>query len=174
MKKVYQRIIDPTKGDCFKCCICSLLELDYDEVPNFVEIEDNREYTEAIKTFFLDHGYKFEWEEFINPKAMALEQPTAFCFEKRPRGGCYCRKPLKKMRQEEGIDGLFLAAVYSPGHTNPDEHPIKHLHAVICDKDFNIVHDPNENYKGIREYPYSYIIGYNGIRSVELIRKIEE
>lgn len=37
MKKVYQRIIDPKKGDCFKCCIASLLELDYDEVPNFVE-----------------------------------------------------------------------------------------------------------------------------------------
>lgn len=40
MKKVYQRIIDPKKGDCFKCCIASLLELDYDEVPNFVEQED--------------------------------------------------------------------------------------------------------------------------------------
>lgn len=34
---VYQRIIDLKHGDCMKCCIATLFDLDYDEVPNFVD-----------------------------------------------------------------------------------------------------------------------------------------
>jgi hypothetical protein len=28
-------------GDCWKCCIASILELDYDEVPHFVQLEQD-------------------------------------------------------------------------------------------------------------------------------------
>lgn len=28
-------------GDCWKCCIASILELDYDDVPHFVQLEDD-------------------------------------------------------------------------------------------------------------------------------------
>lgn len=66
MKKVYQRIIDPNKGDCFKCCIASLLELDYDEVPNFVEQEDW--FGDAID-FCKEHGYDFAYREYFNPQS---------------------------------------------------------------------------------------------------------
>ena len=40
MNKVYQRIIDHGKGDCWKCSICTLLGLEYEAVPNFVEYGD--------------------------------------------------------------------------------------------------------------------------------------
>jgi hypothetical protein len=40
MKKVWQRIDDPKHGDCFKCSVRTLLGLEYDDVPNFVEYGD--------------------------------------------------------------------------------------------------------------------------------------
>lgn len=72
-----------------------------------------------------------------------------------------------------GIDGLFLASVYSPKYSDPNEHPMSHLHAVICDKNFNIVFDPNPNYDGILCYPYSKLIGYNGIRAIDTFNKLK-
>ena len=71
-----------------------------------------------------------------------------------------------------GIDGLFLASVYSPKYTSANEHPIDHLHSVLCDIDFNIVFDPQPVYEKVVNYPYSRLIGYNGIRSIDIIRKI--
>ena len=72
------------------------------------------------------------------------------------------------------IDGLFLAAVYSPGYSNPNEHPMSHLHAVICDINYNIVFDPNPKYKDILCYPYSKLIGYNGIRTIDTFNKLRQ
>jgi len=72
-----------------------------------------------------------------------------------------------------GINGLFLASVYSPKYTNAAEHPIDHLHSVLCDFDFNIVFDPQPEYAKVVNYPYSKLIGYNGIRSIDIIKKIE-
>lgn len=37
MKPVHQAKIDSDVGDCWRCCIASVLELDRDEVPNFAE-----------------------------------------------------------------------------------------------------------------------------------------
>lgn len=168
MKKVYQRIIDPKKGDCFKCCIASLLELDYDEVPNFVEQED---WFGAAIDFCKEHGYDFAYREYFNPNLNYLEYPTYGCFKPWNLDGIY---RLDKLGREEGIDGLFLAGVYSPRYTNAEEHPMRHLHSVIIDKDCNIVFDPQKEYEGILEYPYSRIIGYNGIRDVMVITKLKE
>ena len=42
MKKVYQRIVDPARGDCYKCCIASILGLEYEDVPNFIEFGEER------------------------------------------------------------------------------------------------------------------------------------
>ena len=112
MKKVYQRIIDPKKGDCFKCCIASILELDYDEVPNFVEQED---WFGAAIDFCKEHGYDFAYREYFNPNLNYLENPTCGCFKPWNLDGTY---HLDKLGREEGIDGLFLAGVYSPRYTN--------------------------------------------------------
>jgi hypothetical protein len=39
VKPVFQRIIDQGRGDCWRCCIASILEVEAEAVPNFREIE---------------------------------------------------------------------------------------------------------------------------------------
>lgn len=171
MKRIYQRIISPTKGDCFKCCICSLLELDYEDVPNFIELGDNW-WLEAYK-LFEKFGYELGSCTLMNPNVRYLENPTGFIKKEL----CDIEVPdslfLPSIKKEDGIDGLFLASVYSPKYSNPNEHPIAHLHSVICDINFNVVHDPQPEYKDIANYPYAQIIGFNGIRAIDTIRRIE-
>jgi len=41
MKPVYQKVVDAVKGDCWRCCIASIFELDVDSVPNFVGDSDH-------------------------------------------------------------------------------------------------------------------------------------
>lgn len=168
MKKVYQKIIDPMKGDCFKCCICSLLELEYEDVPNFIESE--RWYLDVLD-FLHKYGYRIHMDKLWNPYVKYLEFPTNECFKKYEVEYPYY---LSKINPDMGIDGYFLASVYSPKFTNTKEPPMSHLHAVICDIDFNIVHDPNPEYQGIIQYPYAELIRYNGIRTIDSIRKIEK
>jgi hypothetical protein len=38
MKPIFQAIVDKGRGDCFRCCLASILELERDEVPNFREL----------------------------------------------------------------------------------------------------------------------------------------
>jgi hypothetical protein len=168
MKKVYQRIIDPMKGDCFKCCICSILELDYDDVPNFVESEH---WFLDAHDFCLKHGYELYTDTLWNPNVCYLENPANFCFKTYEPDDRFL---LTSITPDKGVDGYFMATVYSPKYTNGKEHPMSHLHAVICDIDFNIVHDPNPEYQGIIQYPYAKIIGYNGIRTIDTMIKIEK
>ena len=168
MKKVYQRIKDPRKGDCFKCTICSLLELDYNDVPNFIDFGDL--WFDKACELFKQHGYELGNPFLYNPNVVFLENPTEnvyrnFDFEREQRF------LLTSIKPEDGIDGLFLASVYSPKYTDPNEHPISHLHSVICDINFNIVFDPNPDYQNVLNYPYSRLIGYNGIRGVDTIHK---
>lgn len=167
MNKVYQRIIDPGKGDCWKCSICTLLGLEYEAVPNFVEYGDM--FYEMAVELFKQHGYKLTGSYLYNPNACYLENPTFNVYEdsKPPR-----KATLEAIKPEYGINGLFLASVYSPKYTTPNEHPIAHLHSVLCDINFNIVFDPNKEYENVVNYPYSKIIGYNGIRGIDKILKL--
>lgn len=43
-------------GDCLRACICSILEISDEDVPNFVEDED---YIQKIYDFFRENGYKY-------------------------------------------------------------------------------------------------------------------
>ena len=105
-----------------------------------------------------------------NPKVAFLENPTWNVWENVwPADHC----TFNALTTDMGINGLFLASVYSPKYTNADEHPIDHLNSVLCDFDFNIVFDPQPEYEKVVNYPYSRLIGYNGIRSIDVIRKIE-
>lgn len=167
MKRVYQRVIDPDTGDCMRCSVATLLQLDYEDVPDLCHTAWQR----TLKMFLNEHGYDYDFDMLWNPNIGYLESPTAWCFMKDIE-----RDPadfFPNLKEEYGVNGLFLATVYSPKYTNPNEHPVSHLHAVLCDIDFNIIHDPQPEYKGILHYPYSQIIGYNGIRSIDIIRKIK-
>lgn len=170
MIKVYQRINHPRRGDCFKCVICSLLELDYDSVPNFIELEGEGTWWTAAQAVFAEHGYSLGDKYLYNPRVLFLENPTINLYKKVwPVES----ETLGSLTDDDGIDGLFMASVYSPKYTTPDEHPASHLHCVICDKDFNIVFDPQKEYEKVVNYPYSRLIEYNGIRGVDTIRKIK-
>lgn len=167
MKKVYQRIQDPQHGDCYKCTIASILNLEYEDVPHFIEFGEDW-FTEAQK-FFRQHGYNLTDNYLYNPNACYLENPTFNVYDDQ-------KPPFKatmlSIKPEYGIDGLFMASVYSPKYTTPNEHPMNHLHSVLCDINFNIVFDPNPEYEKVINYPYSKIIGYNGIRGIDIIKKL--
>lgn len=167
MKKVWQRIDDPKRGDCLKCTVCALLDLEYDDVPNFVEHGDD--WWTMLCDTFREHGYKVGDLYLYNPNILYIENPTGCCFEKNYVYEDYTLSALKK---EHGINGLFLASVYSPKYTSPSEHPVAHLHSVLCDINYNIVFDPQRNYENILSYPFANIIGYNGIRGVDAIEKL--
>lgn len=64
MKKIYQRIDDPRHGDCYKCCIAAILDLEYEDVPHFIEMGENW-FLEAQK-FFKEHGYNLSGKELFN------------------------------------------------------------------------------------------------------------
>jgi len=167
MKKVYQRINDPRHGDCYKCAIASILDLDYDEVPHFIEFGDD--WLIEAQKFFREHGYELG-QELFNPRVAFLENPQFNLYE---NAWMETECTFNVLKPEHGINGLFLACVYSPKYTNPSEHPIDHLHSVLCDIDYNIVFDPQPEYEKVKNYPYSRLIDYNGIRSIQIIRKIE-
>ena len=164
MEKVYQRIDDPLHGDCFKCSVCTLFGLGYDEVPNFIEYGDY--WWVMTAKFFADRGYIIGEPYLLNPNVPSLENPTGGCFNEN---FVEYNGTLKNLKTKHGINGLFMATVYSPKYTNPSEHPIDHLHSVLCDINFNVVFDPQKKYEGIVKYPYADIIGYNGIRGIDTI-----
>ena len=168
MRKVYQRIDDPRHGDCYKCAIASLLDLDYDDVPHFIEFGD--EWLAKASEFFKEHGYNYTGRELYNPRVAFLENPQFNLYEDT---WMETECTINVLKPEYGINGLFLAGVYSPKYTNPNEHPIEHLHSVLCDIECNIVFDPSPEYAKVKNYPYSRLIGHNGIRSIDIIEKIE-
>lgn len=120
--KVYQRIDDPRKGDCWKCTICTLLGLDYDEVPNFVEYGDK--WFEMGMEVFKQQGYKLTGRLLYNPKLVFLEDPTWNVWE--------------------------------------NNYPVD-------EKTFGAI---KPEYAKVVNYPYSKLIGYNGIRCIDIITKI--
>lgn len=51
MKPVFQKIIDADTGDCFTACLASVLEIPYEEVPNFVfDLHSNGKIYEFYQT----------------------------------------------------------------------------------------------------------------------------
>ena len=105
MKEVYQQIISSENGDCMKATLCSLLELEYDSVCNFVEHDDWFQRMEAVLN---DNGYQWG-TRFFNEKKMDLWHPTV-CFRPFPQlaEGCL----LTDIMPEDTIDGFSYSAVY--------------------------------------------------------------
>ncbi len=160
MTKVYQTIICPNTGNCMQAAVASILDFPLEEVPNFIETENNN-WFQCYYEFFENLGYEYKYN-LNNPRK--LEH--------------YGEDKFPSIKNEIGINGLFLAAVYSPKYfdsekyLNDEKYKIP-THAVIIDKEFNIIFDPNPNYKNIKEYPLSKFIGYNGIISIDVINKNE-
>lgn len=155
MKQIYQTIYG-TSGNCWQAVIASMLELELDEVPNFISFEDSFAVQDA---FLLKHGY-INCNQIPNPRRLKHFGPDMF----------------NEIKKYSGINGLFKACVYSPGMFTPELMcgPNEPTHAVVIDSEFRIVHDPNINYKDVINYPLSEYLGYNGIISFDCIKRAQE
>jgi len=166
MKKVYQKILDKYNGDCMQAAIASMLELELNEVPPFVTFGE--EYWDVLVKFLKSKGYKLsKW--MYNDNYDILKNPTARCY-KDIENECILTDTL--LYGYTGINGLHFASVLSPNNFNYKD-DFWTTHAVVIDKDYNIVHDPNPKYKYIKEYPLAKLLGFNGVIFIFVINKIK-
>lgn len=164
MNKVYQTIVDKGSGNCMQAAFASLFDKKLEDVPNFIEIKDG--WFKVLWDFL--HKNDYEYNGMLhNKKYTTLCTPTHECFNELKWHKRSIMTP-KKLYKEEGVNGLFYAAVMSPKYFTWRDYT---THAVIIDKDYNIVHDPNEEYnaKEFKQYPLTSILGYNGVIDVMLI-----
>lgn len=133
------------KGNCMQAVFASLFEVSISEVPDFVACGE--EWFNAICNFAKSHGYKHVGDLY-NGHGVLEEYH------------------IKNIDKYEGVKGFFYASVPSPKYYNEGIY-----HAVICDKNLDIVHDPNPENKDIDFYPYANNIGYNGIRQIWIFEK---
>ena len=100
MKPIKQKNIhNPEKGiqgDCLRACICSLLEISDEGVPNFVE---DKQYPVQLVNFLKEKGFRLRWVE-EEPKD--IEYYMAF---------------------GTGPRGFRHAVIYSKGKLVHDPHP---------------------------------------------------
>jgi hypothetical protein len=64
-----------------------------------------------------------------------------------------------------GVKGFFYAVVYSPLYYKNGKKE-KTRHAVLIDRNFNIVHPVNKAYDGLKQFPEAEALGYNGITEI--------
>lgn len=163
MIKVYQTIIDKGHGNCLQAVIASLLEKPLDEVPHFIEQES---WFGSLRHYLHDNGYEYDGS-LHNKYYNQIWQTKADCF-KKPKYHSPSIMTPKKLYKEEGIGGYFYASILSPKYFSWGERNDAH-HAVVIDRNYNIVHDPNPEYKDLYMYPLANLIRYNGITNVWLI-----
>ena len=155
MKKVYQTIIDPGKGNCMQAAIASLWEFPLEEVPNFKEYD--QEWFSKMWSFIGECSVDGQEYEILgtlyNPKGH-----HGFKGEDR----------FPEIKEMAGVKGYFYASVYSPIFYHPEaKDPC--THAVVIDKDYNIVHDVNKQNLEVKVYPEADKMGYNGILTILMI-----
>lgn len=167
MKKVFQTVVGKGHGNCMQAAVASLFDCELEEVPNFIEYKDG--WFKPLYEFMIPRGYDYEGMLHNKVHSM-LMNPTSECFMKTK-----WHKPHMitrgKLYKEQGINELFLASVFSPKLFTWADNV---THAVIIDKDYNILHDPNPAYKGILQYPLAEILGYNGIIDVFLLNPVSK
>jgi hypothetical protein len=151
-----------------QAAIASLFEKSLDKVPNFIEFES---YFPPLHKFILENGYEYHGTLF-NKNYSNLLSPTDGCFNVAKWYKPY-KMTKKRLYNELGVNGYFCASVLSPKYFNWHDGR-NSTHAVIIDKDYNIVHDVNPEYQKILQYPLSDILRYNGIIDVYIINPKEE
>jgi hypothetical protein len=167
VKPVYQTIIDPKRGNCMQAAIASLLGKELDEVPNFIDLGE--QWLTSMNNFMKENGY--EWKGMLwNKNFTMLTSPTAGCFKEQKWAEHLIISP-ENLGRFDGVKGFFYASVLSPKFFNLSD-GFLNQHAVIIDGKFNVVHDPNPEYKDVIEYPLAQLLGYNGIVSIDLYEKI--
>ena len=163
MKKIYQTVVDEHKGNCMQAAIATLFQKELEEVPNFIEHDG------WFKPFYdFIHKNDYEYHGCIfNKNYTALWHTKKDSFEK-PK---YHRPSImtpKRLYREHGVNGLFYAGVLSPKYFSWGARRDV-THAVLIDKDYNIVFDPNPEYENLYRYPIANLLNYNGIVDVVIV-----
>lgn len=154
MKRVYQQVVELDKSDCMRAAVASLLGEELENVPNFIEY--GFKWGQVFDEYIRERGYK-EKEFLYNPIMYGSDVLPDYS--------------LDRIGEFDGVGGYFYASVSSPKY-NPSGELDGITHAVIIDKDFNIVHDPNPEYN-IDGLKYPRHDKYNGVRQVIVIEKIQ-
>jgi hypothetical protein len=128
MTPVYQTIFDNKKGNCQAAVWASLLHLDLQHVPNFVEFDDDHD---AVCKFIAPYGYAY-LRYVINPNRRDLHESEMRQYEWLGN----------ELPDSGSVEGYYEAVVYSPGYfdyerftNDPGYVPV--CHAVIVDKELN-------------------------------------
>lgn len=158
MKAVYQQIVDHEHGDCWKAAVASVLELNYDDIPILDPSTPN---------------YFLMCRMFMGKMDLVIDR---ILWNGNLEGDISKEVDFTNLKDFSGFNGFFLATVASPAFHNPGMSAYMNVmsgngHSVVIDKDFNIVHDPNPNNRGLKKYPFADQIGHNGVVAVELYRK---
>ena len=130
MRRVYQEIVDAGHGDCFRCCLATILNLPREGVPNFRAIEADTG-TDMMKL-------AGEWTE----NNFNLSLVTIYMGEKIACG--------EDFRLIGGVKGTPCIATYKSPNLDGC------LHAAVGEIDgrfVQIVHDPTPNGKEITTRP---------------------
>lgn len=150
-----QTISDPEHGNCMQAAFATLFDKKLEEVPNFIEFGE--EWWSEIGKFVKSQGYSRDTILYSNGYSKHLHPECT---------GVVDEYSISNLPKYEGVNGFFYAVVLSPkyyigrGTT----------HAVIVDKNCNIVHDPY--YPKGQIYPLQDIIGDNGVIEVHVFDKI--
>lgn len=163
MIKVYQEFVDVNKGDCMQAVIASLFEKTMNEVPKFIETEN---WFEPFYNYIGENDYKY-CGMLHNRYYNQLWHTKADCF-KKPRYSGHSIMSPKRLYKEKGVNGLFYAGILSPKYFSWGAREDV-THAVIIDRDYNIVHDPNPEYQNLYMYPLANLLRFNGVIDVYLI-----
>lgn len=139
MYKIYQTIVDRHHGNCMQAAIASLFELPLNKVPNFIELGD--QWFMIMYNFIKEQGYEFTGTLYNYNRFRIINN-------KKGVKTANLKTIFYKLKRMEGVNGYFFASVYSPKYYNPNEDPAT-THAVIIDKNLNIVHDVNPENKGV-------------------------
>jgi len=127
MKPVFQTIVDKGNGNCMQAVIASLFNLELYMVPNFIEFR-NDTFTK-LNDFLDDIGFKFYYMRTEEYDVDLIKEVTYF---------------------DRGINGYFFGVIKSRTYQDA-------THAVVIDKDLNIIHDPNPNQKALKLHPKDVI-----------------
>jgi hypothetical protein len=140
MTPVFQRIISETRGDCQSCCIASLLDLPYEQVPTWLADAYDRTSRNELRP----DGSRWHLHHWF-------EEQTDWL---RARGWHLARIPDNLLTDYRALVGAYCLA------SMPSQALPGHSHAVVGQwvkaEEFRhqlaIVHDPNPNNK---PYPMS-------------------
>lgn len=135
MIPIQQTIVDDGKGDCLRACICSLLELPVEDVPNFAELG----FFTGLDIWLAEREHRFT--RFSVPRD----------FEHRSIWFGY---PL-----QEGNPEYMLSWGQSPRNRD-DGRPREHI-VVVQPNGYGVklAHDPHESGLGLlKYYGFGYIL----------------